>query len=115
MLDSRTVIAASSDFTHYGRRFGYLPFEDNMREKLHALDNGAIDCILRKDSAAFQKYVDETGATICGAAPIALLLHMLPPGSQGTLLDYYTSGDIIGDYTDTVSYASIIFMNENGG
>lgn len=115
ILDSRTVIAASSDFTHYGRRFGYLPFEDDVPQKLHALDNGAIDCILRKDSAAFNKYVAETGATICGAAPIAVLLHMLPPESHGTLLDYYTSGDILGDYTDTVSYASIVFMNENEG
>jgi AmmeMemoRadiSam system protein B len=113
LMDNHTIVAASSDFTHYGQRFDYVPFEDNVRENLHSLDTGAINCILKKDSSAFMKYVTETGATICGSIPIALLLHMLPPESCGTLLSYYTSGDIIGDYTDTVSYASIVFMNEN--
>ena len=111
LMDSRTIIAASSDFTHYGKRFGYVPFEDNVRENLRKLDTGAIDCILQKDCGAFLDYVEATGATICGATPIALLLNMLPAESRGSLLSYYTSGDILGDYTDTVSYASIVFMN----
>lgn len=115
LMDSRTIVAVSSDFTHYGRRFGYMPFKDNVRERLHTLDTGAIDCILKKDCRAFLDYVDTTGATICGATPIALLLHMLPPASHGALLSYYTSGDILGDYTDTVSYASLVFMNEHTG
>lgn len=113
LMDSRTIIAASSDFTHYGRRFGYVPFEDNVRENLRELDTGAIDCILEKNCGAFLNYVEETGATICGATPIALLLNMLPPKSRSTLVSYYTSGDILGDYTDTVSYASIVFMDEH--
>jgi AmmeMemoRadiSam system protein B len=37
---------------------------------------------------------------------------MLPSESHGALLSYYTSGDIIGDYADTVSYASIAFMTD---
>ena len=114
-MDSRTIVAASSDFTHYGRRFGYVPFEGNVRENLRKLDTGAIDFILKKNCSAFLTYVEETGATICGATPIALLLHMLPPESRGALLSYYTSGDILGDYNDTVSYASIVFMDEHNG
>ncbi len=115
LMDSRTIVAVSSDFTHYGHRFGYVPFENNVRENLRKLDTGAIDCILKNDCSAFLKYVEETGATICGATPIALLLHMLPPESRGALLSYYTSGDILGDYTDTVSYASIVFMDSYKG
>jgi hypothetical protein len=115
LLDSRTIVAASSDFTHYGRRFGYMPFYDHVRENLRILDTGAIDHIIAKDCSAFLHYVADTGATICGATPIALLLNMLPPTSRGSLVSYYTSGDILGDYTDTVSYASIVFMDENGG
>jgi AmmeMemoRadiSam system protein B len=113
LMDSRTIVAVSSDFTHYGQRFGYVPFKDNIRDNLHALDTGAIDCILQKDCGSFLNYVAETGATICGASPIALLLEMLPPKSRGSLLTYYTSGDILGDYADTVSYASIVFMDGN--
>jgi len=112
LLDTRTIVAASSDFTHYGRRFGYMPFYKNVRDNLRTLDTGAIDHILAKDCSAFLNYVAETGATICGATPIALLLNMLPPSCRGSLLSYYTSGDILGDYTDTVSYASIVFMDE---
>jgi MEMO1 family protein len=115
LLDSRTIVAASSDFTHYGRRFGYVPFNDNIRDNLRALDNGAIDHILAKNCAAFLSYVAETGATICGATPIALLLNMLPETCRGSLLNYATSGDILGEYSDTVSYASIVFMDGNGG
>jgi AmmeMemoRadiSam system protein B len=110
LIDKRTIVAASSDFTHYGRRFGYVPFKDDVPEQLRKLDTGAIDCILQKNCGAFLDYLEKTGATICGATPIALLLHMLPPESRGTLLTYYTSGDILGDYTDTVSYASLVFM-----
>ncbi len=59
--------------------------------------------------SGFLRYVDQTGATICGSRPIAVLLQMLPPEARGTKLMYYTSGDLLQDYTDTVSYASIVF------
>jgi hypothetical protein len=108
-LDSNTIVVASSDFTHYGFRFGYVPFKDNPRENLKKLDNGAIQKILTKDVTGFLSYVDETGATICGIRPIGIILKMLPAKAQGTLLDYYTSGDLTGDFSSSVSYASIAF------
>jgi AmmeMemoRadiSam system protein B len=108
-LDSNTVIVASSDFTHYGYRFGYLPFKEDLRNNLKKLDDGAIKKIIGKDFQGFLNYVDETGATICGTRPIGILLKMLPASAQGTLLNYYTSGDLTGDFSSSVSYASIIF------
>lgn len=111
-LDNGTVVVVSSDFTHFGGRFGYVPFRDNVKENLKELDGKAIDKIISKDLDGFIKYLDETGATICGARPIGVLIKMLPPSSQGTLLNYYTSGDLLNDYSDTVSYASIIFTLE---
>jgi len=111
-LDDSTVVVASSDFTHYGGRFGYVPFRDNIKENLKKLDGGAIDKIIAKDFDGFLKYVDETGATICGARPIGIIMKMLPTSAKGTLLNYYTSGDLLGDYTDTVSYASIVFTDD---
>jgi len=108
-LDEETIVVASSDFTHYGRRFGYLPFRDTVKENLQKLDGGAIENIIKKDSGGFLKYIEETGATICGCRPIGVLLKMLPPAAEGRLLTYYTSGDLTGDFNDTVSYASIAF------
>jgi AmmeMemoRadiSam system protein B len=40
-------------------------------------------------------------------------MKLLPTACQGTLLNYYTSGDLLGDYTDTVSYAAILFTQED--
>jgi len=108
-LDSTTIVVASSDFTHYGRRFGYVPFQSDVKKNLEKLDGDAIKKIIARDSEGFLQYLDATGATICGARPISLLLKLLPPQATGTLLKYYTSGDLIGDFTDSVSYASILF------
>jgi AmmeMemoRadiSam system protein B len=108
-LDANTIVIASSDFTHYGNRFGYMPFKENPRDNLKKLDMGAIKKIIGKDFQGFLNYVDETGATICGSRPIGIIMKMLPAEAKGTLLDYYTSGDLNGDFSSSVSYASIAF------
>ena len=107
-----TLIIASSDFTHFGPRFGYVPFADNLRENISRLDHDAIDLILRKDWKGFLAYRKATQATICGFRAIALLLRILPPDSSGRLLQYRLSGDMTGDYTNSVSYASIVFVRD---
>lgn len=108
-VDAATVVVASSDFTHYGNRFGYVPFRDNVKKNLEKLDGDAISKIIAKDFNGFMQYLDATGATICGSRPIGVLMQLLPPDARGILLNYYTSGDVLNDFTDTVSYASILF------
>ena len=108
-VNEETVVVASSDFTHYGPRFGYVPFSDKLKQNLAKLDGDAIKKIIARDASGFLRYVDETGATICGSRPIGVMLQMLPSEARGTKLMYYTSGDLLKDYTDSVSYASIIF------
>ena len=111
--DSLWII--SSDFTHYGDSFGYLPFKDNVPENLKKLDLGAVDKIIEMDSKKFSDYVEETGATICGRNPIKLLLKTIelsePDGKViSTLVDYTTSGEMTGDFSHCVSYAGIAFF-----
>ncbi len=108
-VNEETVVVVSSDFTHYGPRFGYVPFSDKLKQNLAKLDGDAIKKIIARDASGFLRYVDETGATICGSRPIGVLLQMLPSEARGTKLIYYTSGDLLKDYADSVSYASIIF------
>ena len=108
-----TLVVVSSDFTHYGARFGYVPFKDTIKENLHALDMGSVKPILSKDCSGFTTYVQQTGITICGRQPIALLLNLLPENTSGKLLDYYSSGDLTGDYSSAVSYCSIVFFESN--
>ncbi|MFA5794699.1 MAG: AmmeMemoRadiSam system protein B [Candidatus Brocadiia bacterium] len=109
IIDGQTLLIASSDFTHFGESFGYVPFKDNVKDNLKKLDGGAIEQILKLSPDGFIKYLGATGATICGHNPITLLLHLLPAGSKAELLKYYTSGDLTGDYNHTVSYAAIAF------
>ncbi len=105
-----TLWIVSSDFTHYGHSFGYVPFTHDVPKRLEELDRGAIDRILEVDCAGFLEYVEQTGATICGRIPIALLLAVLEPIAAQVevhLIDYTTSGALTHDYRHTVSYAAI--------
>ena len=102
----------SSDFTHYGRNFGYTPFTDNIKKNLNKLDNNAIKEILNLDPVAFYNYVEKTGATICGKFPILIMLYLAKNFSEDInlkikLIEYITSGDLTGDYSHCVSYAGI--------
>lgn len=102
----------SSDFTHYGFNYGYVPFTENVKENLEKLDKGAIEFIEKLDPEGFQLYVDEKKATICGAKAITLLLHALKEKKIDVqLLKYYSSGDILGDYSSSVGYAAISFKD----
>jgi AmmeMemoRadiSam system protein B len=107
-LKRKTVVIASSDFTHYGFAYGYVPFSENIKKNMYSLDKGAIDAIKSLDAEKFISYVNEKQATICGQLPIATLMKAVDV-KKAKLLSYYTSGDIIGDYSNAVGYASIVF------
>jgi hypothetical protein len=107
------VFLASSDFTHYGRGFGYVPFPADGAVAFHLreLDFECAEAAGSLDSSLFLETLEERGATVCGSGPISLLLdamHLLGGDEiyQATL-DYQTSGDLTGDYKHSVSYAAL--------
>jgi hypothetical protein len=108
-----TVFVASSDFTHYGRNFGHVPFPANSEtaERLRELDHEYIDAAGSLDATLFLETLAKHDATVCGAAPIALLLDTLRrlPGEAvyEYTLDYQTSGERTGDFKHCVSYAAL--------
>lgn len=105
----RTVtFIVSSDFTHYGPDYGYVPFTTDIKERLSKLDGEAINFIKKGDAPGFANYVYKAGATICGQYAITLLLKTIS-FKQALLEQYYTSGDIAGNHKNSVSYVSIIF------
>ncbi len=110
MIDEDTLVIASSDFTHYGRSYGYVPFTENVPEKIKELDMGAFEHIAKLDSKGFLEYRDKTGATICGFVPIAILLDMLDKDAKTELVKYTTSGELLGDFSNSVSYLSAAFI-----
>jgi AmmeMemoRadiSam system protein B len=115
LLHASTLVVVSSDFTHFGPRFGYVPFADDLPARIRALDLGAIAAVEACDAAAFARYVDTTGATICGHRAIDVLL-MLPCAAGGAeLLDYDTSGRMTGMWDNSVSYAAIAIPAAGAG
>ncbi len=106
------VFVASSDFTHYGASFDFTPFppDDDAPERIRELDFASIEAAATLDSGRFLDSLDETGATVCGSGPIALLLDVmkrLDPGQYLTRLDYQTSGEKEHDFHHSVSYAAL--------
>ena len=109
LVDGETLIIASSDFTHYGPNYDYVPFRENVPEQIKKLDMGAYEFIKALDYKGFLGYRQKTGATICGFVPIAVLLAALPASAQAHLAGYTTSGEITGDFTNSVSYFAVAF------
>ena len=109
LIDEDTLVIASSDFTHYGPSYGYMPFKENIPEQLKQLDMGAYKYIEQLDGKGFLEYREKTGATICGYIPIAILLAMMDKPTDVHLIKYATSGQLLGDYSNSVSYFGIVF------
>ncbi|MHC4322009.1 MAG: AmmeMemoRadiSam system protein B, partial [Planctomycetota bacterium] len=113
LIDEDTLIVVSSDFTHYGYGYDYVPFRKDVEANLRKLDYGAFERILALDFDGFFRYKRATGITACGFMPIALLMKLLPSNVQGKILQYDTSGSILGNFDSSVSYASIVFTRGN--
>jgi MEMO1 family protein len=113
-LKENDLVIVSSDFTHYGPRFDYQPFRDNIPENIKHLDQRAFECLERVDLEAFMTFREETRDTICGFFPCAILLSMLPANCQASLLKYRTSQQIVYDPEEnSVSYLAIVFSNND--
>lgn len=107
------VLLASTDLTHYGRRFGFTPFplDAETASNLHALDREVIAAASSLDPGFFLSELRRTGSTTCGVAPVSLLLEILALlGGEEIFqaeLDYMTTGDLNGDYSLSVGYAAL--------
>jgi len=108
-LKRKICIIASSDFTHYGFSYGFVPFASDIKKNLYELDNNAIDLISKFKTKEFLDYACRT--TICGAGAIASAMEIckMLGSEKAELLKYYTSADLMGDYSTAVGYASIYF------
>jgi len=112
--DEQTLFVVSSDFTHYGPNYGYQPFsaDHKVAERIRELDMGAMKHIEARDADGFASYRDETGITACGFGPVSILLDVLGPQAKAKMVRYYTSGEVLGDYRNSVSYLTVAFRAE---
>jgi AmmeMemoRadiSam system protein B/AmmeMemoRadiSam system protein A len=115
-LDGETLLVASTDFTHYGRQFGYTPFKDNVAGQIRELADHAAAPLLAGDFDGFVKHLDATRDTICGRGPVSLLLRILSMkgGAQGTRTGIDFSGRMMNDWSSSVTYQAIVYTPSRG-
>ncbi len=113
LLDDDSLLLISSDFTHYGPRYDYLPFptDQQLPERLRRLDLGAFEYIDKQDAPGLLDYHRRTGITACGLSPLLILVHLLNPTSRVELIQYDTSGALTGHWDHSVSYLSIAIQD----
>src|SRR5438477_1515541 len=97
--DERIGILASSDLNHY----------EDQKETLRK-DQLAIDAVLALDPRALWDVVQDFDVSMCGFIPTtAMLIAANQLGAKhAELIKHATSGDINGDYSHVVGYASIL-------
>jgi AmmeMemoRadiSam system protein B len=95
------LVIASSDMTHY-----------EPQERAEKKDMMAINAALRMDEEEYYQAVEAYGITTCGYGPVmaAITASKELGAKRSELLCYKTSGDVLGDRSAVVGYASIAFM-----
>jgi AmmeMemoRadiSam system protein B len=100
LKDKNALVVASTDMTHYA------PQKEAERK-----DKVVIEKASRLDEEGLYSTVEALQVSMCGYGPvIAAITAARELGAKnGKLLCYKTSGDVVGDYSAVVGYASIIF------
>lgn len=94
------VMIASSDFTHY-----------EPASEAKAKDEKALQHIVRYDVQGLYREIEELGITMCGYGPVAAVMEASKRLGAGKarVLRYGSSGDVTGDNSSVVGYASVVF------
>ena len=92
------LIVASTDMSHY-----------EPQKTAETKDRLAINAILRLDAGELQLTVESNNISMCGYGPVsaAIIASRKLGATQSRLLAYRTSGDITGDRSQVVGYASL--------
>ncbi len=108
-----TVVVVSSDFTHHGAGYGYAPFGRDARVGAKLLELGRITAerAAALDARGFWQQVEASEDTVCGARPITVLLELLAHAFEGAgrVVGVTTSGEVSGDWSQVVTYASVAY------
>ncbi|GFR76870.1 mediator of cell motility 1 [Elysia marginata] len=115
------LFVISSDFCHWGRRFGYTHYDKScgkIWQSIESLDKMGMNIIETMDPPAFTEYLKTFQNTICGRHPISVLLNAiahLRSTSNGVrmelkFLKYAQSSHCETSSDSSVSYASASFV-----
>ncbi len=94
------VIIASTDLTHY-----------EPQRRAHEKDRKVIDAIMKMDEELLYSVIESYNISACGYGPVIALITAAKKlnAKSVSVLSYKTSGDITGDTSSVVGYASLSF------
>lgn len=107
----RIAVIASSDFTHGGAGYGFIPCPRNqLVDWMHDHDGTALKKISELDIDGFFAHKAKYKLTICGSGPIGALLEYatLSGAEQGRVLQYSTSYDVSRNARQVCGYGSVV-------
>ena len=108
-----TLVVISSDFTHYGPNFNYVPFTNDISNKIKQIDKKALGFIQSKDALGFWNWFHNFQTTICGRYAISLLLELLNNDDEILDAKYQQSGELNNEWLNSVSYYGLIIGKES--
>ncbi|ANZ74486.1 BA75_00072T0 [Komagataella pastoris] len=125
--DKENAFFVSTDFCHWGDRFGYTSYTPNgdleslddvslafngksnslkIYESIEAVDKKGMELISKGDVTLWRQYLQATENTICGAYPLTVLLKLMGKADTFEWLGYTQSSHVLDPYDSSVSYAS---------
>lgn len=115
--DPKTLFVISSDFCHWGQRFGFTYYNedyDDIWESTQDLDKQALNIISEMNSSKLDQYFKKTKNTICGRNPITIVLSIIESYRKKhadkkvsfDTVGYDQSNKVKSMYDSSVSYAA---------
>ena len=97
----KVLIVGSSDLSHY-----------HVYEKAVIMDRRAIDHLVRMDAVGLLQALEDGSSEACGGGPAAVTIMAARKlrADGAVLLKYANSGDVTGDRSSVVGYASVAFF-----
>jgi AmmeMemoRadiSam system protein B len=112
LLDADTLLVVSSDLVHYGRRHGFLPVPPAdaaaVRAALGPLDDAAVAHLAAGDADAFVRWLETSGAPVCGRHALEACLRALP-GVRGECVARGSSLDATGAWDTVIGWGALVF------
>ena len=100
LAGKNALVIASTDMTHY-----------EPQQRAERKDKMAINAILKLDEEQFHSTIESQYISACGYGPVMATMTAAKAlgAERAQLLCYKTSGDVTGDFSSVVGYASISF------
>ncbi len=114
IIDDKTLLVVSAEFTHFGNDFSFRPFTEDIFENIERIDSRLFDYILEHDVPGLHHFIAQNHIPVIGEEAIEVLLKLLPHYVGGQVLAHELSGRSMKNEKRSISYAAINFYDARG-